>query len=234
MTDAKNAKKCPKFMCEKCDFTCSKQSNYDKHLSTGKHEILTNTYTKNAEKCQTYICSCGKSYKYRQSLYSHKKKCNYIEEIKNEVVEVENAVVEVGTEESDRSLIIKLMNENMELHKTIKEIIPKIGNNNNTTNNNTTNNNTFNLNVFLNETCKDALNITDFIVLVSPVNAKPNLNKIECFKVSNGDGINFKSSVWHFPLISTEDTSFLVIDRKGSGDNLIIHNFDKDNIFLKY
>jgi len=163
MTDAKNAKKCPKFMCEKCDFTCSKQSNYDKHLSTGKHEILTNTYTKNAEKCQTYICSCGKSYKYRQSLYSHKKKCNYIEEIKNEVVEVENAVVEVGTEESDRSLIIKLMNENMELHKTIKEIIPKIGNNNNTTNNNTTNNNTFNLNVFLNETCKDALNITDFI-----------------------------------------------------------------------
>jgi hypothetical protein len=118
------------------------------------------------------MCSCGKNYKYRQSLYSHKKKCNYIEEIKNEVVEVEpevielsNAVVDVDkTEEiSDRDLIVKLMNENMELHKTIKDIIPKIGNNNNTTNNNTNNNNNFNLNVFLNETCKDAINIKDFL-----------------------------------------------------------------------
>ena len=75
-----------------------------------------------------------------------------------------NAVVDVDTEEeiSDRDLIVKVMNEDMELHKTIKDIIPKIGNNNNTTNNNTNNNN-FNLNVFLNETCKDAMNIKDFI-----------------------------------------------------------------------
>jgi hypothetical protein len=175
--DKKSSKKFLTFSCEKCDFTCGRKSQYDRHLSTGKHEMMTNDDLKSSKKFRTYICSCGKKYKYRQGLSSHKKKCNYIEETENEVVEVvvevepevielSNAVVDVDKEEeiSDRDLIVKLMNENMELHKTIKEIIPKIGNNNNTTNNNTNNtNNNFNLNVFLNETCKDAMNIKDFI-----------------------------------------------------------------------
>jgi len=169
MTDTQRSKKFLTFSCENCDFTCIRKSQYTRHLSTGKHEILTNTDPKNPKKPHTYTCSCGKKYKYRQSLYSHKKKCNYIEEIKNEVVEVDPEVIELGNavvvvdkeEISDRDLIEKLMNENMELHKTIKDIIPKIGN---TTNNNTNNtNNNFNLNVFLNETCKDAMNIKDFI-----------------------------------------------------------------------
>ena len=55
---------------------------------------------------------------------------------------------------------------------------------------------------------------SDFIVLVAPINSKPDLDKIECFKVSNGDGINFKSCVWHFPLISIKDTKFITIDKK--------------------
>ena len=168
-----------KFKCEICDFTCSNKKDYKRHLSTGKHEILTNTNKKTPKNPKAYMCSCGKSYKHASSLCGHKKKCNYIEEIKNEVVEVKYEVIELGNaaideeekrkeeekkrkeEESDRSLILKLINENMELHKTIKEIIPKIGNNNTTNSNNT--NNTFNLQVFLNETCKDALNIRDFI-----------------------------------------------------------------------
>ena len=173
MTDAESSKKFLKFSCEKCDFTCSRKSQYDRHLSTGKHETLTNTYTESSNKFHTHTCSCGKKYKYRQSLYSHKKKCNYTKELKNEVepevIELSNAVVDVDKTEQDeendpsyKEMFMTVMKENKELHKTMREMLPKIGNNN-TTNNTTNNNNNFNLNVFLNETCKDAINIKDFL-----------------------------------------------------------------------
>ena len=75
---------------------------------------------------------------------------------------------------------------------------------------------------------------TTFLVLVAPKSDKPDLNKIESFIIPPGVGINYKSGTWHFPLISTEDMNFLVIDRKGSGNNLKIENLDKDQIVLKY
>ena len=75
---------------------------------------------------------------------------------------------------------------------------------------------------------------TTFLAFVAPPGDLPEIDKIKSFIVPPKKGINYRPDVWHFPLVSTEDTSFLVIDRKGSGDNLIIHNFDKDNIFLKY
>jgi len=75
---------------------------------------------------------------------------------------------------------------------------------------------------------------TTFLVLVAPKSDKPDLNKIESFVIPPGVGINYKSGTWHFPLISTEDMNFLVIDRKGSGNNLKIENLDKDQIVLKY
>ena len=75
---------------------------------------------------------------------------------------------------------------------------------------------------------------TTFLVLVAPKSDKPDLNKIESFIIPPGIGINYKTGTWHFPLISTEDMNFLVIDRKGSGNNLKIENFDKDQIVLKY
>ena len=75
---------------------------------------------------------------------------------------------------------------------------------------------------------------TTFLAFVAPQGDLPEIDKIKSFIVTPKKGINYRPGVWHFPLISTEDTSFLVIDRKGSGDNLIIHNFDKNNIFLKY
>ena len=176
--DTENSKKLLRFSCEKCAFTCSNKQDYTRHLSTGKHEMMTNNDKKNSK---AYMCSCGKKYKYRQGLSSHKKKCNYIEEIKNEVepevIELSNAAVEQNNEteviqidpNGDKDeIIMKLLKQNSEVIEVIKQqqkqmddIIPKIGNNN-TTNNNTMNNN-FNLNVFLNETCKDAVNIKDFI-----------------------------------------------------------------------
>ena len=75
---------------------------------------------------------------------------------------------------------------------------------------------------------------TTFLAFVAPPGDLPKVDKIKSFIIPPKKGINYKPGVWHFPLISTEDTDFLVIDRKGSGDNLIIHNFDKEEVFLKY
>ena len=75
---------------------------------------------------------------------------------------------------------------------------------------------------------------TTFLVFVAPKGNKPNLNKVEAFIVPPGIGVNYNPGTWHFPLISTENMNFLVIDRKGSGDNLVIENLDKKEIVLKY
>jgi len=75
---------------------------------------------------------------------------------------------------------------------------------------------------------------TTFLSFVAPVGKSPEINKIESFIIPPKTGINYKPGVWHFPLITTEDTDFLVIDRKGSGENLIIHKFEKENIILNY
>jgi len=73
---------------------------------------------------------------------------------------------------------------------------------------------------------------TDFIVLVAPINIKPDLQKIEFFKVSNGDGINFKPYVWHFPLISIEDAKFITIDKKNAKKNIEIYDFNENEKFI--
>ena len=75
---------------------------------------------------------------------------------------------------------------------------------------------------------------TTFLTFVAPKGEKPNLEEVESFIVPKGKGINYKAGVWHFPLISTEDMDFLVVDRKGSGDNLVIENLEKEEIILKY
>ena len=172
-------KNAEKFSCDKCNFSCSKKSNYDKHLLTAKHQLLTNTYNKAPIKCLTFECECGKKYKHRQSLYAHKKNCThvYIEKDTSDTdsdTEIPSQELEL-IEDSNidyKHMFIQLMKQNQELQKTvveqqkqytetINEMIPKIGN---TTNNTTNNNNQqFNLQFFLNEQCKDALNITDFM-----------------------------------------------------------------------
>ena len=76
------------------------------------------------------------------------------------------------------------------------------------------------------------MNKTDFIVLVASIDPKPDLNKIECFKISNGDGINFKSCVWHFPLISIQDAKFITIDKKDAEKNIEIYKFTENEKFI--
>ena len=75
---------------------------------------------------------------------------------------------------------------------------------------------------------------TTFLTFVAPYGERPDINKVESFIIPPGIGVNYKPGTWHFPLISTEDMNFLVVDRKGPGDNLIIENLDKENLFLKF
>ncbi len=75
---------------------------------------------------------------------------------------------------------------------------------------------------------------TTFLVFVAPKGKKPDINKIKSFIVPKQTGVNYKPGIWHFPLISTKNMNFLVIDRKGTGNNLVIHNFKNEKISLKY
>ena len=75
---------------------------------------------------------------------------------------------------------------------------------------------------------------TTFLAFVAPQNNKPEIEKIESFIISPGIGINYKPGIWHFPLISTENMNFLVVDRQGPGNNLVIENFEKEKIILEY
>ena len=75
---------------------------------------------------------------------------------------------------------------------------------------------------------------TTFLCFVAPPGVSPEIDKIQSFIIPPKTGINYKPGIWHFPLISTEDTDFLVIDRKGNSENLVIHKFNKEKVVLKY
>jgi ureidoglycolate lyase len=75
---------------------------------------------------------------------------------------------------------------------------------------------------------------TTFLVFVAPKGKKPNIKKLKSFIIPEQIGINYRRGIWHFPLISTKNMNFLVIDRKGKGNNLTIHNFKNEKISLKY
>jgi len=162
MDDKKNAKNKIIFICNVCDFKCSKKSNLDKHNLSLKHKKNDEELQENAVK-ESFVCNCGKDYKFRQGLWKHKKKC-FIENnnSNNEFKILTNLVVEVIKQNQELiSQNNEVQKQNQELQKNVIEVI-KNGTNNNTINNNS-HNKTFNLQVFLNETCKDAMNIMDFV-----------------------------------------------------------------------
>ena len=142
------------FYCEHCDYKTVSKKDFNKHNLTRKHKILTNVDTKNPQNPlieKTWKCDCGKTYSYRQSLFVHKKTCNI--ELKDENLSINK----------DKMLgeMLKIIKEQQQ---QIMELIPKVGNTNITNTNNTTNNNNhFNLHFFLNEQCKDAININEFV-----------------------------------------------------------------------
>jgi len=187
MTDILLSQKSHGFECEKCEYITHNKKDFFKHNQTRKHLILTGNLQKipnNLKNPNLYNCECGKMYKHRQSLHTHKKICNphfilnnniclekglHIE--KNVDCEFENDynTEKIHEEEKINSkdeLIQYLINENKEFKNLILEIVKKdtISNSNNINNiNNNSHNKTFNLQFFLNETCKDAMNMSEFI-----------------------------------------------------------------------
>jgi len=181
-------KNAEKFTCTKCNFICSKQSNWDKHELTAKHKNRTNRTEKMPKTAEIFECECGKVYKARNSLWYHKQRCTYNESSNanteiNEKIDTPASPNDIGNQPN---LVLELLRENQEfkqlmidqnkqmqdtqslLQQTQSQLqdtqtqmveIYKEGK----TINNTTNNNQFNLNFFLNDTCKDAMNITDFL-----------------------------------------------------------------------
>ncbi len=232
-----------KFYCECCDYRCSKQSDYNKHILTMKHKnnytMAQNNDNLSPKVAKKYVCDCGKEYKYRQGIYAHRKTCdktythsndindanhinddndanddnisdnddydndndnNYdndyetVKQDKNKVLK--NIVLEVisqtsnNNNNSNNELIQYLINENKEFKNLILEIVKKDtiinNNNNNNTINNNCNNKSFNLNFFLNEQCKDAMNINEFVDSI-----KMNLSDLEEFEyLDYADGVS--------------------------------------------
>ena len=180
----KTPKNADKFICENCKFKCSKQSDFDRHTLTAKHQYRTNR-TEPRQKRATpqnkqFECECGKVYKARNSLWYHKHQCTYNETNADEPVIATAQPVEIS---SQSNIILELLRENKEFKQLVVDQNKQLHenqiqntemqsqmvemfkegktiNHNNTTNNN---NQRFNLNFFLNDTCKDAMNITDFL-----------------------------------------------------------------------
>jgi hypothetical protein len=148
------------FECKKCDFKCYKKGDYNRHILTPKHKKSTES-TEIHINTSNYICEkCNKNYKERSGLWRHNQKCNFIKENMYEEKNESKIDTNIDLDMSDKNLILTLIHQNNELQKQMLEVIKNGTNNTNTIN---SNNKTFNLQVFLNETCKNAMNIMDFV-----------------------------------------------------------------------
>jgi len=148
------------FICSFCNYNTKKQCDYNKHLLTKKHLSIFTMHEQKCKPANMRSCVCGKTYKYRQSLYNHKQVCEKLRNAKTHATASENAPI-------SNELILKLIQQNAEL--LAKATAGVTNNYYNTTNNNTSNNsnnsntNNFNLQFYLNETCKDALTMDEFL-----------------------------------------------------------------------
>jgi hypothetical protein len=176
MADASVQRSSKIFTCENCNYSTSRDSQYKRHLSTLKHketdERLTNA-SANALPNIEYTCDCGKSYSHRQSLHKHKQKCKKTpepEETPQPAVDkatvlatdklftlVTELMLQLAAKDKQQE---ELIQQNKELQNTMKEMIPHLGNNNNVNSNNNT---TFNVQLYLENECKDALSIQEFV-----------------------------------------------------------------------
>jgi hypothetical protein len=154
------------YECSNCDYNTSQQNNYDKHLITDKHNQLTTVNKQVAKSCEkvVFICdNCNKTYMSRVGLWKHKKTCCLISNETNMSQENKDESKII----SDKELIMYLLKENSDFKNMMMKLVENgINHNDNNHHNNTitnSHNKAFNLNFFLNETCKNAMNITDFV-----------------------------------------------------------------------
>jgi len=248
----KNAKK---FYCKFCDFGTSNKYNFDKHILTAKHKHTTkyneNTtfLQENAKPSSQFVCECGKEYPYRASLHNHKKKCQLLNKKVNKNKKTED---KLDSDDPSKELVIKLVEENTEIksllvkqfqtmqnhlfeqqkqmHEQINELIPRVGNNN------TINKNKLNINIFLNEQCKDALTMEEFIkkIEVSLGDLLVTQSKGLSEGVSNIfiENMN-KLSVYERPLHCTDVKREILYIKSEENQNIGNWERDDSNIKLK-
>ena len=190
-----------KFCCKKCNYYTSRKSQYDRHLLTLKHEKITNDNNLEQKVPNEFICECGKKYNYLSGLSRHRKTC------KGE--KIETAIIENEENVDYKSMFFEIIKKNNEFQdllmkqsQQISELIPKVGN---TINSN--NKQKFNINVFLNEKCKDALSMDEFIdkIEVSMKNLLTTKEKGQVYGISNiiMENMN-KLSLYERPLHCTD------------------------------
>ena len=212
MTDNSSTESCLNYCCKICDYTTSRKSQYDRHNLTAKHILLHNKLTNIAENItenvQMCTCSCGKIYKHRQSLFTHKKKCTILnqeetgveqEGITLKMTDIQNAIPNMDMNlifafmkdtqefkqimleqsntmmEYNKQMVTEQSNAMMEYNKQMvtdqtkimSELVGKVGNTINSHNTQNTQNNQFNLQFFLNDTCKGAMNVKDFLNFIN-------------------------------------------------------------------
>ena len=198
--------KCPsknaeKIVCKICDFQCSKQSDWSRHILTRKHKNRTNLNNleqKNAENNGFTCKSCDKHYKARNSLWYHEQKCTNVEKKNAEIIinldnseKVNNSDEKVINNDDGKgvnnnnnnkntdnvsssseiklltNIVLEIIKSNNEIQKQNQliqtHILSSVGKPSHTINNTNSHNKTFNLQFFLNEKCKDAMNITEFV-----------------------------------------------------------------------
>jgi len=161
-------KKSQKFECAKCDYICSRKNDFEKHILTQKHRSVSDDNfcrkksqkvangTENAVLSFQYNCDCGKNYTHKSNLSRHKKACNNKNDIIKQLIFQNQQLIFENKEIKD--LILEQNSKLIEQNNKICEIATKPS-----TINNNCHNKQFNLNLFLNEKCKNAMNMKDFI-----------------------------------------------------------------------
>lgn len=170
-SDEITSKNTHKFICVDCDFKCCKKGDWNRHILTPKHikHTISDACDTACDKKNIYACTfCRKTYKSRNGLWVHKKKCNSIHDSSSddEDDDDDNKQSKLDDEPTDKQILKMIVENQNGLQNMIMEILKQGVNSHNTnTNTNHTNshNKSFNLQFFLNETCKNAMNITDFV-----------------------------------------------------------------------
>jgi len=147
-----------KFYCENCDYFSNNKKDYTKHIETEKHKGLQNTTILPQKSPHDYSCECGKLYKHHSSLWKHKQKCPKKEECSKEEADLIKFLIKENSE--FKNMILDVCKS---MPTVTTNMLTNSNNQINNTNNINNNNKTFNLQFFLNETCKDAMNLTDFV-----------------------------------------------------------------------
>ena len=234
-----------KYNCEICNFECSKQSDYARHLSTAKHARLSNANQSTKTPANVCACACGEKYMHKSSLSRHKKTCNYVSPAKASYTDTipgdhhephwfEIIQLLIKENQEIRNLVITQHNTLADQNKTIvdqhktladqnKTLAELVKNQQPTTNNshNNNNNQNYNINMFLTDKCKDAQNMSDFIEVLK--------NKVDMIQIYEKGYVGGISKLFIDELRSMEITERPIHCTDERRNTFYVHNNDTWN-----